>query len=90
LLYKDDYIIGCGFLIQIHPDYKFYDLGIWVNPEDRRKGYALQIMLYMKALCLKNNWIPICGRDIQNIASQKTLEKAGFIGKHSLIEYQVK
>lgn len=89
ILQLSDSILGCGFLTQVHPKYKYFDIGVWVNPENRMKGYATQIMLYLKDLCLNNDLVPICGCDIQNIASQKMLGGLGFISKHKLIEFEV-
>ena len=81
--------IGCGFLTRVHQKFNYFDIGVWTHPEYRKKGNATQIILYLKETCLKNSWIPICGCDIDNIASQKTLEKTGFISKHKLIEFEI-
>lgn len=89
ILQLSDSILGCGFLTQVHPKYKYYDIGVWVHPEYRMKAYATQIMLYLKDLCLNNDLVPICGCDIQNIASQKMLSGLGFMSKHKLIEFEV-
>jgi RimJ/RimL family protein N-acetyltransferase len=83
----DTEIMGCGFITRIHPKFNYFDLGVWVSPEHRAKGYATQIMLHMKALCEKNKQEPICGCDINNTASQRTLNKLGFISKHKIIEF---
>jgi RimJ/RimL family protein N-acetyltransferase len=89
LFFKDSYLIGCGFLIKVHEKWDYYDIGMWVNPDHRKQGYATQIISYLKDTCLKNGWIPICGCAYENTASQKTLEKNGFISKHKLIEFEV-
>lgn len=88
-LQNADSIHGCGFLTKVHPKYNYYDLGVWVSPHHRGKGNASQIMLYMIDLCLRNNRFPICGCDINNLASQKMLEKLGFISKYKLIEFEI-
>lgn len=82
-------IIGCGFLTRIHPKYDYYDVGAWVNSNNRMRGYGTQIITYMLGICLENNWIPICGCDAQNRASQRMLNKVGFISKHTLIEFEI-
>ncbi len=87
LLQLEDIIIGCGFLTQVHQRYNYYDIGVWVSPAHRMKGYATQIMLYLKELCLNNDWVPICGCDKQNSASQKMLNSLGFISNYKLIEF---
>jgi len=86
---RNSQLLGCGFLIKIHANYDYYDIGMWVNPIFRKQGIATMIISYLKDTCIQNNWKPICGCDIDNIASQKTLEKNGFFSKHKLIEFKV-
>lgn len=89
MFYLGSSLVGCGFLIQVHPDFSFYDIGMWVHPDFRRKSFATQIISYLKHLCLENNWTPICGCAADNEASQKTLAKNGFFSKYKLIEFCV-
>jgi RimJ/RimL family protein N-acetyltransferase len=84
---KDGQLLGCGYLIRVHANYNYYDIGMWVNPGYRKQGIATLIISYLKETCLTNNWKPICGCAIENIASRKTLEKNGFVSKHKLIEF---
>lgn len=84
-----DSIQGCGFLTKVHPKYNYYDIGVWVSPHHRGKGNATQIMLYMIDLCLRKQQFPICGCDVNNLASQKMLEKLGFISEYKLIEFEI-
>lgn len=84
---KDGRLVGCGYLIRVHDRWDCYDIGMWVNPDYRNLGIATQIISYLKNVCLENNWTPQCGCAVDNIASQKTLEKTGFISKHKLIEF---
>ena len=88
LFHKDDQLIGCGYLIKIHKQFNYYDIGMWVNPNFRQQGIATMIISYLKNHCIKNNWIPIAGCAADNIASQKTLEKNGFYSQYSFIEFQ--
>ncbi|MFO7371199.1 MAG: GNAT family N-acetyltransferase [Bacteroidales bacterium] len=87
ILEQGDKIIGCGFLTQVVADYPYYDLGVWVEPAFRRQGHAVQIMLYMIRLCHNNGWLPVCGCDAANTASQEMLSKIGFIGHYKLLEF---
>lgn len=89
MFYEQGNFIGCGFYIKVHTDWNFVDIGMWVHPAFRRHGFATQIISVLKENCIKNNKKPICGCDIHNSASQKTLEKCGFISKHKLFEYGV-
>lgn len=85
----NDEFAGCGTIIRVHPDWDYQDLGIWVKKEFRRQGVATQIINWSVSHCKSKNWIPICGCDIENLASQKTLEKCGFISKYKLIDFIV-
>lgn len=87
MFHKNNQLLGCGYLIKIHPNWNYYDIGMWVNTDFRKQGVATRIISYLKDTCLKNNWRPICGCAIDNVASKKTLEKNGFRSKHSLIKF---
>jgi RimJ/RimL family protein N-acetyltransferase len=88
MFFKNNVLVGCGYLIKIHTDWDYYDIGMWVNPDFRKQGFATQIISYLKHTCIENKWIPICGCAFENIASKKTLEKNGFISKHNLFEFK--
>lgn len=83
----DKKIAGCGFITRVNKNYCYYDIGMWVNPQFRKKGIATQIISHLIKVCSNNKWIPICGCDKDNIASQKTLEKNGFIRKEVLYKF---
>jgi len=86
---KDNYLIGCGYLIKIMPDKNFHDIGVWTNPDVRKQGYGAMIISYLKRHCFSHNYTPVCGCDVNNIASRKTLERNGFISKYCLIEFNL-
>ena len=86
---KENELYGCGYLIKVHENWDYYDIGMWVNPNSRNQGVATRIISYLKELCLKNVWIPICACAYGNVASQKTLEKNGFVSKYKLVEFGI-
>lgn len=88
--YKNDEFIGCGMVIRTHPDWRFCDLGVWVNPSKRGKAIGSQIILNLREYSIKNNLIPSCGCAIENKASQKTIEKSGFVSRYKLINFKTK
>jgi len=88
LFIMDDNLIGCGFFIRILPNKNYYDLGVWVNPEYRNRGYAGKIISYLKVHCLEYGYIPVCGCTVDNVASRKVLEKNGFISKYCMLLYK--
>ncbi len=84
---KGTKLYGCGYLIKVHDDYNYYDIGMWTNPDFRNQGVATYIIGYLKSYCLRNGYYPICGCAFTNIASKKTLEKNGFYSKHNLFTF---
>lgn len=84
----NDEIIGCGIFSRIIKNRPDFDIGMVVHPKYRRKGFGTYIINHLKNFCLENNWRPICGCGIENIGSRHTLEKAGFVSKHNLLEFQ--
>lgn len=86
--YKNEEFVGCGMVVRTHIDYKFCDLGVWVNPSKRGNAIGSQIILNMREFSVKNNLKPSCGCAIDNLASQKTIEKSGFVSKYKLINFK--
>lgn len=89
LFEKDNFLIGCGYLIKVLPEKNYFDIGVWTNPELRNQGYGSMIISYLKKHCFSHGYTPICGCATDNIASRKTLEKNGFYAKYCIIEFNV-
>ncbi len=89
LFFMNTDLIGCGTILKTNKDWDYCDLGVWVNPKYRKKGMATQILTSLRSYAIDNKMKPTCGCAIDNIASQKALEKSGFISKHKLIEFRV-
>jgi len=88
--YKNGELIGCGMVLRTNADWNFCDLGVWVNPSKRGKGIGSQILLKLREFALLNNLKPSCGCAIDNIASQKAIERSGFVSRHKLIKFVAK
>jgi GNAT superfamily N-acetyltransferase len=89
LFEKDNLLYGCGYLIKVHENRDWYDIGMWVNPLCRRRGVGTMIISYLKETSLDNGWTPICACAYDNVASQRTLERNGFVSKYKLLEFAV-
>lgn len=89
MFFKQDRFVGCGTKIRTHKDWEYFDIGVWVHLSHRKQGVAQHIVTYLKEFSINNYEIPTCGCAIENIPSQKTLEKSGFISKHKLIKFRV-
>lgn len=57
---------------------KYADLGMIVNQDYRGQGFATEILKWQVNRVLGLGRKPICSTTIDNIASQKAIEKAGF------------
>jgi GNAT superfamily N-acetyltransferase len=79
--------IGYGLLNKTLESRDWYDVGMYVHPDHRKKGIGAWIINNMVQKCLKNGWRPVAGCADYNIGSKKTLEKAGFISKHVIVEF---
>jgi RimJ/RimL family protein N-acetyltransferase len=85
--YKNDEFIGCGVVTKTNPDWNFCDLGVWVNPPKRGNSIGSQIILKLRDFAIENGMKPSCGCSTENIASQKIIERSGFVSKYKLIEF---
>jgi len=80
-------LIGFGIFQPAVEGRNSYDIGMAVSPDYRRKGYGAFILNFLKNHCISNNWRPTCGCAIENISSQKTIGKIGFVSKHNMLEF---
>jgi len=89
MFFDGDVLVGCGYLIRIHENFVYHDIGMWVSTPYRNRGIATKIISYLKKLCDDNKYIPICGCSRDNIPSRKALERNGFISRYDLIEFSM-
>lgn len=80
--------VGYGLINRTIDNRDWFDIGMYVRPEMRNKGYGTHIIDRMADVCFMNEWRPTAGCDKNNVASKKTLEKAGFVSKHVLVEFR--
>jgi len=80
-------IVGCGVVSRISNLVDAYDIGMAVNPIFRKQGYGSYIVHTMADFCIRKNQRPVCGCDINNVASYRTLEKAGFRSNHQILRF---
>ncbi len=64
------------------------NIGGWVDPTHRAKGIGCEIILYLKKICYERSLIPTCGCDIENLASKRMLEKAGFYASDRMVLFE--
>jgi len=60
-------------------DDRIREVGMYVAPKYRKKGFGKSMVYNMTQLCLSKNYIPIAECVISNKASRATLESAGYV-----------
>jgi len=79
--------IGFGVFQRIIEGRVAFDLGMLVEKKFRNQGYGQTIIRYLRNYCAENGWRGICGCAVENTASRKCLERAGYIGKYRMLEF---
>jgi RimJ/RimL family protein N-acetyltransferase len=82
----DGALVGCGVARRVIPDADDVDVGMVVAIEHRRRGLGEHIVRHLKRRCLAAGLRPICGCDVDNVASRRALERAGFVTAHAIVE----
>jgi GNAT superfamily N-acetyltransferase len=88
VLHKEGETIGCGIATPVVAGRPAIDVGMWVAPNHRRRGYGSYIVAFLKDYYLTRGLRPICGCATQNIASHRALRAAGFEPEHRILRIQ--
>jgi len=80
-------LTGCGVIRRVVPGRDHADIGMVVSASQRKQGLGTYIVSHLRQDCLARGWLPVCGCSAENHASRRTLENAGFVSEHSLIEF---
>jgi len=75
---EDNTIIATGECRLSDTQLNFADVGVAVNKEHRKQGLATKMLQQMAHKAMEQNRKPICSTTIDNIGSQKAIERAGF------------
>lgn len=67
---------------------KYADVGMVVKNSSRKKGLGTSVLCELTNVAANNNRIPICSTTIDNIASQKAIERAGFYNSHTVFKIE--
>ena len=65
---------------------KYADIGMAVKQTERKKGIGTKMLIALTQLALQKNRVPICSTTIDNKASQKAIENAGFYSSHLIFK----
>lgn len=75
---EDDTIVATGECRLSDTQFDHADVGVAVNKAYRKKGLATKMLQHMAHKAMEQNREPICSTTIDNIGSQKAIERAGF------------
>jgi len=84
---KDAERIGFGIFARVIAGRPEFDIGMLVERKFRRQRYGETIIRYLVDHCQRNGWRAVCGCAIENEASRRCLEKAGFLARYRLLEF---
>ena len=79
-------IIGIGEFRPSKSNTSYANLGIMVSNDFRRKNLGSYILSQMRILANVKGFIGICSTTIDNIGSQKAIEKSGFYSYHRILK----
>ena len=88
VLVNDNELIGVGECRISTGQAPYADLGMITGKKHRRKGLGVYILSMLKQECYQRGAKPICSCAASNLPSRKTIEKAGFITQHRLLDIQ--
>ncbi len=82
-------IVGFGLCTPAGPETLACDVGIRVCEPYQRRGLGAWIVQRMAARARDQGLVPTAGCDVGNEASRRTLERAGFVADHRLLEFRL-
>ena len=83
-------LTGFGVMTPIMSGRPEVDIGMLVAPPFRGNGYGAAFIQFLAEHVLGQGRVPVCGCDIDNHASRRSLENAGFATEHRLLEFRVR
>jgi len=89
LLRDGQEVLGIGECRISQTQKPYADIGMITNNRYRRQGIGAFLLAQLKDYCYSQAVKPICSCAFDNIASRKTIEKAGFITQHRILDIQL-
>lgn len=66
---------------------QYADIGVIVSKNERSKGLATKVLMALRTLAEKQNLMPICSTEFENIGAQKAIAKAGFCSTNRIVQF---
>ncbi len=86
ILVNENELIGIGECRISVSQAPYADLGMITDKRQRLRGIGVYILAKLKQYCYERGATPICSCAADNLPSRKTIEKAGFITQHRLLD----
>lgn len=86
VVYDQQTLIATGECIPSQKQPPYADLGMVVARSYRGRGVGSFTLMQLKKHCYAADWKPICSCSVDNYASKKAIEKAGFISEHQMVK----
>ncbi len=67
---------------------QYADLGMIVSPEHRGQGLATHVLNQLVMIAKKKGLKAICSTERSNIGAQKAINKAGFVAKNRIVQFE--
>lgn len=64
----------------------YADIGMVVARSYRGRGLGTSILIHLKEHCYEAGWKPICSCTVDNHASKKAIERAGFLSEQRMVK----
>jgi len=82
-------VIGFGIFQRTIAGRPEFDIGMLVNREFRRQGYGAFILGYLMNYCEEHGYRPTAGCAIENLASRRCLERAGYKAQYRMLAFTI-
>ncbi len=86
VLYDRRIVVATGECIPSQKQPPYADLGMVVAQSYRSRGLGSLMLIQLKNHCYEAGWTPICSCAADNRASQKAIEKAGFLSEQRMVK----
>jgi RimJ/RimL family protein N-acetyltransferase len=85
-LYEQQVLVATGECIPSEVQPPYADIGVVVARAHRGRGLGSSMLVRLKNRCYEAGWKPICSCTVDNHASKRAIEKAGFISEHRMVK----
>ena len=86
-LWQADALIATGECRPSSLQSPYADVGMIVSPDQRGRGIATNILRWLIQQCRDRQLTAICSTESGNLASQKAIERSGFVNYHRILEF---